>query len=162
MEDITNKPLKKEPMSMGKIVLFGVVFFVLLYLYLPIFIFLMAAFVPLLVAIIIDQESEHFASTCVGIGCACGILPPLLDLWDGNFTLETVFVLLRDPLTLFIMTLSAAVGWSIYLIVPRLVSVAYKTWMEIKLLNLKKRQEALVELWGDEIRSETNDQTNSA
>ena len=49
---------------------------------------------------------------------------------------------------------AAAGGWIIYLAVPPILSAFYSTVTVTRIENLKRKQAALVEVWGPEVTAE--------
>ncbi len=118
---------------------------------LPIFLILVVASVPPLVAYFIDRDSEKYAAVAVGTLSLSGALPYILDLWLNTFTIREAVLILADPYTWLVIYGAAAAGWLMYFMLPIAAHIYLKMSSDHRIAILQKECEALVKEWGSAI-----------
>lgn len=135
--------------------------FFLLFVVMPAMLFFMATclllvigMLPTFSAWVSDRDPEKTAPITVGAVNLCGILPYLLQLWRGTNTFHESLTILAQPMTWLVMYGAAAVGWTLYFVIPPLVAGMVSLSHETKVRNLESKQQALIEEWGAEVTGE--------
>ncbi|HEX9790925.1 MAG TPA: hypothetical protein VGA60_09690 [Kiloniellales bacterium] len=109
---------------------------------------------PTLVAFAVDRTREKYLTITVGLLNLSGSLPAILRLWTEGQTYEVALRVAGDPFNLLIAYGTAAIGCSIYLTLPIILSSYYARMTTMRLRILQDRQDTLNEAWGDEIAGE--------
>jgi hypothetical protein len=141
----TKKPL---PLSV-KFALFSVM--VAAVVFHPTSIVFAACMLPTLVAAVVDRETEKTMWITVGAMNLAGTIPAGFALWTTGHNLDNVFVVLSDPVLLFIAMGGAATGWFLYQNVTPFVASAMMRRSHKRLKDIDKRQKDLVKKWGAEV-----------
>jgi hypothetical protein len=112
---------------------------------------LLVGMAPTLVALFVDRRPEKYSAYCVGGFNLCGAIPYVLKLFMNGHDFQALAKVLSDPLAWIAMYGAAAVGWGVFHYTPEIV-LRISTMKERQMIaSLKKRQEQLVEEWGNEI-----------
>lgn len=112
---------------------------------------LLIGMAPTLVALFIDRRPEKYAAYCVGGFNLCGAIPYLLKLILGGHNFQALAGILTNPMAWLAMYGAAAVGWGVFHYTPE-IALRIASMKERQLIGgMKKRQEQLVEEWGEEI-----------
>ena len=109
---------------------------------------------PTIVAYVVDRTREKYLAITVGLLNICGALPGLARLWSEGQTYDVALRVASHPYTMFMAYGAAAIGWAIHLILPLFLAHYYATTTATRLRALQKRQDALIEIWGEEIAGE--------
>lgn len=133
-------------------ILFGSVIFssLILFFFLPVFIFCLLAFSPSFVAAVTDQENELYLSKSVFMCNFCGVLPIVLKLVTQSMTLPQVFDLMQDPIIWLIVLGATGFGWLIYLFVPKIVTSILRSKASARMQKLETAKQALFHVWGED------------
>lgn len=122
----------------------------ILFFFLPVFIFCLIAFVPSFVAAVVDAEDELTFSKSVFMCNFCGVLPIALKILATKMSLAQVFDLMQDPVQWLVVLGAAGIGWLNYLVVPRIFASIIKGKAEKRLQKIKTAKEALFTVWSEE------------
>ncbi len=122
---------------------------------LPIAIVFIIGMIPTFVAYVVDRDPEKSAPITVGGPNLCGCLPYVLDLWKhGHTTIVSSFAGLKvfsDPMVWLVTYGAAAVGWTLYFVIPPLVANAEIMRSERRIEALRQKKITLVQEWGPEV-----------
>jgi len=119
---------------------------------LPSTIVLMVAMIPTLVARIVDPAPGRQLTITVGSLNFAGSLWFLHNLWQAGQGFSEIVPTLGDMMGWLAALLGAGMGWAIYSLMPILSRSIATTKSNLRLRGLRKRQEDLVEQWGDPVR----------
>jgi len=120
-------------------------------LFLPTAIILILGMLPTVVAGMTDRDPNRYAALTVGPMNLCGVLPHILELWQGGHSLEVALNQISSPFVWGFMLGAAGVGWFIYYAVPPMVAGVIQLRAEGRLNAVTKDQKKLVEEWGPEV-----------
>lgn len=109
---------------------------------------------PTIVAYVVDRTREKYLAITVGLLNLCGVLPGLVRLWSEGQTYDVALRVAGNPYTMFMAYGAAAIGWAVYLALPHFLAHYYATTTATRLRALQERQDALIEIWGEEIAGE--------
>ena len=134
--------------------MFWAFFLVTALIVLPSTLLLAIGMAPTFVAFFIVQRNKRSKAVTIGAMNIAGCMPFLLDLWSKGHTLERSTTLITDPFVVVVIYAGAAFGYALYwFVVSTLSSLTYtKTIKDTE--TLKKRQEDLIERWGEEVSGE--------
>lgn len=104
---------------------------------------------PTVVAYIIDRQAGRPFTITVGLLNGAGTLPAVLALWADGHTLNAAQGALSNVLFWFFAYLCAAVGWTIYSMLPPLLRQYYDRVTSSRVEKLRQEQEKLIEEWGE-------------
>lgn len=82
-----------------------------------------------------------------------GCVPFVFELWSMGNDLETSLAIISQPFTIIIIYGAAALGYVFDWVVVGVVSAYLYQRSESRLRKLEKRQEQLVEAWGNKVKS---------
>lgn len=109
---------------------------------------------PTGIALLFDRSPQKDQARAVGYLNFAGCTPWVIDFWMGDAGFEKVFDVVGDPIVLAMMYLSAAVGWGLCFVVRPFVGTYLRMSADFRESQIQKRQEALVETWGEEVTEE--------
>jgi hypothetical protein len=113
---------------------------------------LLIGMIPTIVALVIDRSPHKDQARSVGYLNFAGCLPWAVDFWVSGGNFDRVFEIVSDPLVLAVMYSAAATGWALCFIVRPFVAAYLTVAADYRESQLTKRQEELVEEWGEEVR----------
>ena len=145
---------QRQPRSTGTwmmIVLLLVFLAMAAALFLPTAIVLGAAMIPSLVALMIDEDPDKMGTITVAPINFCGALPSVMALWSTNNSMPQALQLLADPVNWMVMYGAAAIGWTIYYVIPPIISGCVVRRHETEIARLTEHQEKLVAEWGADV-----------
>jgi hypothetical protein len=116
--------------------------------FLPTTIIVVAGMLPTAVAYFVDTSREKTLGPTVLFLNFAGVFPSLLKLWHEGHVVGNAIEILMEPYMMLIILLPAAFGWLLFNYVPILVSSIIRRNAEVKIKNLEKEQEYLIEQWG--------------
>ncbi len=152
---MAQRPQQRQPQPSGRrgliIIWASIAAFAMLFFALPTVIILIGGMLPTLVAFIIDQDRERYATFCVASMNICGVFPYLLDLWIGEHTVIAAFQSLTDVFALFLILGAAAFGWVIFTAVPPVISSFLSVVAQSRVTALRTEQRKLIEEWGEAV-----------
>ena len=124
---------------------------VVMYLYYPTFMILLAGMAPTGVAYMFDVNPRKSLPRTVGWMNFAGCLLVMIDLWANSNTFDYAVDLLSDWFNWFLMFVCASVGLSLYLLVPPLVESYISISLNLRLKRLYGLKKELEQEWGDEV-----------
>jgi hypothetical protein len=122
-------------------------------LFIPTAVLIMIGMLPAIVAYLIDNDRKKSISITVALMNAAGVVPFVIELWKKGQTLHTSFDIVEKPMVWLFMYGSAAMGWLIVYSVPAVVQALLSYRAKGRIDDIDKRHQALVELWGESVRS---------
>lgn len=116
---------------------------------------------PTGIALLLDRSPQKDQARAIGYLNFAGCVPWVIDFWmsDGGF--DKVFEIVGDPIILAIMYASAALGWGLCFVVRPFVGTYLRMSADFREAQIKKRQEALVEIWGEDVTEEADEEARS-
>lgn len=106
---------------------------------------------PSFAAYVVDRTKEKYAMFCVASMNFCGVFPYLMDLWFDSHSIYAATNIMSDVFALFVMFGSAALGWTIYSIVPPVISSFLSVIAQQRVSALRAQQKKLIEEWGEAV-----------
>lgn len=116
---------------------------------LPTVMVLVVGMIPTFIAYATDRRKEKYKTVCIGSLNFVGVLPLLVTLWTEDHSFDMGFSVLSDPFHWLMVLGAVSAGWTIFLVAPSLVSLFLQTRIEMSADRLKKRQDKLIEEWGE-------------
>ncbi len=138
----------------GKLVMTGVFMLPVIAVLLPSCIVLTVNMVPTIVAYVVDRSPEKYLAITVGLLNICGALPALAGLWQQGQSYAAALDIVASPFQWLLAYGAAGIGWVIYLGLPPILAHYYGITSQARLLNHRRKQQVLVEAWGEEVRGE--------
>ncbi len=124
---------------------------VLSILFLPTTMLLVIGMLPTPAASLIDKKRQSSKMMTVGAMNLAGCTPFLMELWRHGNSFEKSFDIISDPKTIIIMYAAAGVGYMIDWSMTGLTSsMLYQRGVQ-RQEEIKKRQTALEERWGETV-----------
>ena len=120
----------------------------------PTILLLVIGMAPSIVALIVDKRPRKVTARAIGYLNFAGVLPYAFKLWTGQNTISGVMELVLDPTALLIMYCAAAVGWTLNIVMPPIMSAYLAVRHESKLRSIGSRQEQLIKEWGSEVKGQ--------
>jgi hypothetical protein len=119
----------------------------------PIAILLSVALIPTMAAWVMDNTPrQHLLRTVVPLNLACAT-PFVLQLWYGKNTADRALQLLTNPYVPMALYGGALFGWVLYWAAPRILGAVMANRLERRRKQLVERQAALVDEWGEEVKT---------
>lgn len=106
---------------------------------------------PTAAAYMIDRTREKYLAITVGLLNFCGTLPAEAQLWNHGQSYDVAFGIVTDPYYWLLSYGSAGTGWLIYIVLPLILSNYYAMTTNTRVQSLRRRQQALIEAWGEEV-----------
>lgn len=113
--------------------------------------------VPTWIALCLDQSAQKDQARSIGYLNFAGCLPWMVDFWMSGGGFARVFEIIGEPLVLTVMYSAALAGWGLCYLVRPFVATYLIVSTEIKTTQLTKRQGELVEVWGDAVRGDADE-----
>ena len=120
----------------------------------PTILLLVIGMAPSIVALIIDKRPRKVTARAIGYLNFAGVLPYALKLWTGQNTISGVMELVLEPIALMIMYSAAAVGWTLNIVMPPIMSAYLAVRHESKVKSIGSRQAKLIKEWGSEVKGQ--------
>ncbi len=120
-------------------------------------ILLLIGMAPTLVAVIFDRSPSKNQTRTVGYLNFAGCLPWVIDYWLVGGDFVRVFDVFADPMALFVMYSSAALGWLLFFALRPIVGSYLTVAAEIKEKQISRVQQSMEEEWGPEIRKDAEE-----
>lgn len=114
---------------------------------------------PTGVAMLFDRSPSRNQTRTVGYLNFAGCLPWVIDYWLVGGDFARVFDIFADPMALFVMYSSAALGWLLYFAIRPIVGSYLAVSAEIKEKQIGRVQGKMEEEWGPEIRKDAEERT---
>ncbi len=138
----------------GKLIVTGVLMLPVIALLMPSCIVLEINISPSFVAYAIDRTREKYLAITVGLLNFCGTLPAEVALWQRGQTYNAAMDIASDAFFWLVAYGAAALGWAIYLMIPPILGHYYGITSQARLQTHRRRQQALIEAWGEEVTGE--------
>ncbi len=106
---------------------------------------------PTFGAFISDPTKNNSQTFCVGICNLTGLGPLVSDLYHHNFSLSYAYEIIHTDTNLLMILCAAAIGWSIFFIVPAFTVAFYRNRDKTTLVQMIRRYDQLKKTWGDNI-----------
>ncbi|MCB9990814.1 MAG: hypothetical protein H6867_05475 [Rhodospirillales bacterium] len=134
--------------------LLGIVGLLTAIVFMPTTIVLMMGMIPTVVAAVIDRSGKGTKALTVGAMNLAGCTPFLIKLWSTGHTSEMAVSLITDPRTMSIMFAAAGIGYLVDWAMSGIVGTLMLQRSTGRIVDIKKKQEALIERWGQEVAGE--------
>lgn len=118
---------------------------------LPTCVVLLIGMMPTAVAAMVDRTRERFLAMTVGQLNFCGALPGVVDLWRAGQAYGKALEIVEDPYFWLMSYAAAGVGWLVYLTLPMVLTSYYGLATSRRVEALRRRQDNLVAVWGEEV-----------
>lgn len=106
---------------------------------------------PTMAALMMEESNQRNCALTVGPLNFCGVLPQLLDLWNGGHSLDAALAIVMNPFNWALMFGAAAGGWFVFYAVPPLVAGVVQLRAEARLNAVTRDQKKLIDDWGDAV-----------
>jgi hypothetical protein len=117
----------------------------------PLVMVLIPGMMPTLVTLFIERHRARYLSYTVGVMNFAGVLPILLMVATGRFTMAAAGLALANPMTWIIMYGAAAAGWLICGMTPPLARLCLDLQANQKRRALEAMGKAIREEWGEDV-----------
>ncbi len=138
----------------GKLVMTGLFMLPVIAVLAPSCMVLTINMVPTIVAYVVDRSREKYLAVTVGLLNVCGSLPALAALWQQDQSYGAALDIASNPFYWLMAYGAAAIGWVVYLGLPPILEHYYGITSHARLHNHQRKQQILVEAWGEEVRGE--------
>ena len=106
---------------------------------------------PMFVAFFVDRSKKKTKAITVGAMNIAGCAPFIMELWQGDPSMEKAVSIIADPMAIIVIYSAAGIGyiidWAMSLLVA---SVLYQRGASRK-KAIEERQKELIERWGEEV-----------
>ncbi|PJB71097.1 MAG: hypothetical protein CO093_06045 [Alphaproteobacteria bacterium CG_4_9_14_3_um_filter_47_13] len=143
---------KKKISGRGQVI--GIACFFTAIVFAPTTIVLFIGMIPTIVAALLDRSDKGAKALTVGAMNLAGCTPFLIDLWIRSHTPEMAIKIIADPLTIIVIYSAAGIGYLISWSMSGIVGTIMVQRSVSRMKDIEKRQEALVERWGQEVTGE--------
>ncbi len=140
----------------GKSRLMGIVSLFTAVIFMPTTIVLLMGMIPTVVAAVVDRSGKGTKALTVGAMNLAGCTPFLIDLWSKGHTPDIAVTIISDPRVMSVMYAAAGVGYLISWAMSGLVGTMMVQRGAIRIEDIKRRQEKMVERWGVEVTGEVH------
>ena len=121
------------------------------FVFMPTTVMLCLAMLPTLAAWMSDRMRGETRALTIGSMNIAGTTPYLLKLWSTGHDLDNALSIITDPQTIIVIYCAAGVGWIIDWAIAGVVATVMQQGGVSRLKDIKERQEALAERWGQEV-----------
>jgi hypothetical protein len=119
---------------------------------LPSTLVLLVAMVPTLAARVVDPAPGRQLTITVGSLNFAGSLWFMSDLWSAGQSFAAIVPTLSDMIGWLAALVGAGMGWAIYSMMPIFSRGIATTKSNLRLRNVRKSQQELVDEWGEPVR----------
>jgi hypothetical protein len=116
---------------------------------------------PTGIALLLDRSPQKDQARAIGYLNFAGCVPWVVDFWMGDGGFEKVFDIVGDPIILAIMYTAAGVGWGLCFVVRPFVGTYLRMSADFRESQIRKRQEALIEVWGEEVTEAIDEESGT-
>ncbi|PIR33216.1 MAG: hypothetical protein COV36_03040 [Alphaproteobacteria bacterium CG11_big_fil_rev_8_21_14_0_20_44_7] len=116
------------------------------------FVFVIFATAPSIVAYIVDRLPGKNTSTTVAMFNLSGVSVYASDIFSNSSSLSS-FMDVLDPFKLMVVYLFAALGWFLIWIIPRFTTVVMEYSNDAQVVELEHKLEKMIEEWGEEVKN---------
>ncbi len=141
----------------GKLVMTGLLMLPVVAVLLPSFIVLTINMMPTIVAYVVDKSREKYLAITVGLLNICGTLPALAELWREGQSNDAALDIAGNPFHWLMAYGASGIAWLVYLGLPPILEHYYGITSRARFLNHQRKQDILVEAWGEDVRGEISD-----
>ncbi len=120
-------------------------------LFMPTTFLLCVGMVPTLVAVVTDPMGRGSKALTVGAMNLAGTTPFLFHLWVNGHNMDKALEVGLAPMTIVVIYGAAAIGYLINWALSGIVATLIVQRSHIRVEEIKKRQGALVERWGEKV-----------
>ncbi len=120
---------------------------------------LLIGMAPTGVAMLFDRSPSRNQTRTVGYLNFAGCLPWVIDYWLVGGDFARVFDIFADPMALFVMYSSAALGWLLYFAIRPIVGSYLTVSADLREKQIGRVQRKMEEEWGPEIRTDAEERT---
>lgn len=117
---------------------------------------------PTGIALLLDRSPQKDQARAIGYLNFAGCVPWVVDFWMGDGGFEKVFDIVGDPIILAIMYTAAGVGWGLCFVVRPFVGTYLRMSADFRESQVRKRQEALIGVWGEEVTEEIDEESGTS
>ncbi len=142
---------KKKKKASGKGQLLGIFGLFTAVIFMPTTIVLLMGMIPTVIAAVTDRTGKGTKALTVGAMNLAGCTPFLIELWSTGHTPEIAVTIITDPRAMSVMFASAGVGYLISWAMSGIVGTVLVQRSGVRIKDIKKKQEALVQRWGVEV-----------
>ena len=121
------------------------------FVFMPTTAMLCIAMLPTLAAWMSDRIRGETRALTIGSMNIAGTTPYLLKLWSTGHDLDNALSIIADPQTIIVIYCAAGVGWIIDWAIAGVVATVMQQGGVSRLKEIRERQEALAERWGQEV-----------
>ena len=118
---------------------------------------LLIGMAPTGVAMLFDRSPSRNQTRTVGYLNFAGCLPWVIDYWLVGGDFARIFEIFVDPMALFVMYSSAALGWLLFFAIRPIVGSYLAVSAEMKEKQIGRVQRKMEEEWGPEIRKDAEE-----
>ncbi len=157
-KDKKSKDSKSKKAGFGiKGRLFMIAFILLGLTFLPTSMLLFVGMLPSLVAFLVNSRGIGARASTVSAMNLAGCVPFVFKLWSSGNDFETSLDIISGEQAILVMYTAAAFGYMIDWVVTGIVSsYLYQKGM-LRMEAIRKRQKALVEMWGENVSGKAGD-----
>ena len=123
---------------------------------------LLIGMAPTGVAMIFDRSPSRNQTRTVGYLNFAGCLPWVIDYWLVGGDFARIFEIFVDPMALFVMYSSAALGWLLFFAIRPIVGSYLAVSAEMKEKQIARVQRKMEEEWGPEVRKDAEERMAEA
>lgn len=120
---------------------------------------LLIGMAPTGVAMLFDRSPSRNQTRTVGYLNFAGCLPWVIDYWLVGGDFSRVFDIFADPMALFVMYSSAALGWLLFFAIRPIVGSYLAVSADLREKQIGRVQRKMEEEWGPEIRKDAEERT---
>jgi len=120
---------------------------------------LLIGMAPTGVAMLFDRSPSRNQTRTVGYLNFAGCLPWVIDYWLVGGDFARVFDIFADPMALFVMYSSAALGWLLFFAIRPVVGSYLAVSADLREKQIGRVQQKMEEEWGPEIRKDAEERT---
>jgi len=124
---------------------------------LPTVMVLLSGMMPSVVAYLVDRTRAKHQAIAVGLLNLCGTVPGLVELWRAGQAYDVAAKVATDPFFWLVAYGAAAIGLLIFLSIPPVMGAIYVVSAQHRVAALRRRQSALIRIWGEEVASAPED-----
>lgn len=154
MAEATEKEGASSKRKAGSIFLWVLAAGILFAFYESIVLLLIGMF-PTGIALLLDRSPQKDQARAICYLNFAGCVPWVVDFWMGDGGFGKVFDIVGDPIILAIMYTAAGVGWGLCFVVRPFVGTYLRMSADFRESQIRKRQETLIEVWGEEVTEAT-------
>jgi hypothetical protein len=102
---------------------------------------------PAIAAFAADMEPGRGTTRSVAVACAAGAVSPAWRLWPAGGRMESVLVLLSDPLTIVLAWGSGACAWALCQVAPAILQSVWSVRETVRAHRIEAEMKQIREEW---------------